>query len=79
VPILQIRDMPQDLYQQVALAAKTEHRSMAQQAIVELKRALGTDLDDRRHALCARLLRSDRSFPVLQPMPEDLIREDRNR
>jgi len=79
MPILQIRDIPEDLYQQVALAAKTEHRSMAQQAIVELKRALGTGLDDRRKALCARLLLSDRYFPAPRATPEDLIRKDRNR
>ena len=38
MPSLQIRDLPDDVYQALALRAEREHRSLAQQAIVELRR-----------------------------------------
>lgn len=78
MPILQIRDLPEDLYQRVAAAARAEHRSLAQQAIVELQRALGGDHPDRRTAIVARLRAEDRRLGVGMPDPETLTREDRD-
>jgi hypothetical protein len=79
--ILQIRDFPDDLYAELRREAERSHRSIAQQAIVELRKAQG--LETRvRHAAIERL-RS--KAPVLSmkdagvPAPEALIREDRNR
>ncbi|MEZ5727423.1 MAG: hypothetical protein R3E48_05005 [Burkholderiaceae bacterium] len=40
---LQIRDIPEDVYQGVLAAARAEHRSLSQQAVVELRRALGLE------------------------------------
>lgn len=38
MPSLQIRDMPEDVYEALAFRARLEHRSLAQQAVVELRR-----------------------------------------
>jgi plasmid stability protein len=39
MPSLQIRDLPDDVYQAFAFHAQQEHRSLAQQAVAELRRA----------------------------------------
>jgi hypothetical protein len=79
MPTLQIRDMPDDVYQGVANAARAEQRSLSQQAIVELRRALGLGSDDRRAAVIARLRADKRRLPRKAPRPETLLREDRDR
>lgn len=79
--ILQIRDFPDDLYAELRREAERSHRSIAQQAIVELRKAQGLDVS-ARHATIEKLRRR---APIL-PMgtkgvrdPVDLIREDRDR
>ncbi len=77
MPILQIRDVPDDVYQGVAAAARAEQRSLSQQAVVELRRALGLGGPDRRAALIDHLRASGRRLPLQAPSPEALQREDR--
>jgi plasmid stability protein len=38
MPSLQIRDLPDDVYQALAFCAQQEHRSLALQAVAELRR-----------------------------------------
>ena len=78
MPTLQIRDMPDDVYARIAAAARAEHRSLSQQAIVELRRALRLEGTDRRAAIIEKLRRSGRSLPAGAPRPESLLREDRD-
>lgn len=78
MPTLQIRDIPDDVYQGVAAAARAEQRSLSQQAIVELRRALGTGGDDRRAAVIEHLRHQTRRLPRKAPRPETLLREDRD-
>jgi antitoxin FitA len=78
MPSLQIRDLPEELYQRVAAAAIAEHRSLAQQAVVELRRALGDSHPDRRAAVIARLRTSNRRLAPNAESPEALVREDRD-
>jgi hypothetical protein len=78
---LQIRDMPDDLYLELRNAAERSHRSIAQQAIVELRKAQGLDVS-ARHMTIERLRRAAPLLPMRTkgvPAPEVLIREDRNR
>lgn len=79
MPNLQIRDVPDDVYQGVAAAARAEHRSLSQQAVVELRRALGLGSDDRRRAAIQTLRASGRRLPRSAAAPEKLLREDRDR
>lgn len=78
---LQIRDMPDDVYEALASRARHEHRSLAQQAIVELRRIPELTARERRLEVLKRLkvrLASEPA-PTLSVAPEDLIREDRRR
>jgi antitoxin FitA len=78
MPTLQIRDLPEDVYQGVAAAARAEQRSLSQQAVVELRRALGLGVADRRIAVVEQLRASGRRLPAQAASPESLQREDRN-
>lgn len=40
---LQVRDFPQDLYDQLKVRSEAEHRSMSQQVIVAVEQMLGLD------------------------------------
>ncbi len=80
MPSLQIRDLPDDVYQSLAFRAEREHRSLAQQAVVELRRI--PELTAREHRL--RMLESigkslHGAGHSLTPTPEALVREDRER
>jgi len=78
---LQIRDMPEDLYESLRLQAEKDHRSLAQQAVVLLSEALkqgGRDSSRRMNALKKiRLSKVEtRSSGV---SITELIQEDRRR
>ena len=81
MPSLQIRDMPEDVYEALAFRARSEHRSLAQQAVVELRRIPELLARERRLDVLARLKKRIASEPPrrLPVAPEDLIREDRDR
>lgn len=78
---LQIRELPADVYDALARRAGLEGRSLAQQAIAELRRVTAGAGRGRRLATI-ELLRSElaeRPDAVLTVDPVDLIREDRER
>jgi plasmid stability protein len=81
MPSLQIRDLPRDVYEALALRARTENRSLAQQAVAELRRMPEIEAGERRRSLAASLReRLEREGSrTLSAAPEDLIREDRDR
>lgn len=78
---LQIRDMPEDLYESLKAKAEKDHRSLAQQAIILLGEALNTGGRDSSRR--ARALMKIRSKKVQIRSKDinivDLIREDRER
>jgi len=78
---LQIRDMPDDLYQALSFRARQEHRSLVQQAVVELRRVPALTAGERRQAVLARICATLQQQPdaPLSPAPETLVREDRGR
>jgi len=82
MPSLQIRDLPRDVYEALAYRAERERRSLAQQAIVELRRLPQLVAADRRReaaaAIRARLSNRQRR-PRARLAPEALVREDRER
>jgi len=79
--LLQVRDFPQDLYEDIGRIAEFERRSIAQQTVVLLRDALKPPLSDkeRRHQILARLARIADAVPDGLPTPEAYIREDRER
>lgn len=80
MPSLQIRDLPDDLYQSLSFRARQEHRSLAQQAVAELRRIPALSAAERRRAVIANI-RATLGKPELPmtPSPEALVREDRER
>lgn len=79
---LQIRELPEPIYQKLREQADKEFRSLSQQAIITLSRGLGLveDLKFRRKEIIERITEE----PVVDddinlPDPVKLIREDRDR
>ena len=82
MPSLQIRNLPEDLYDRLNANAKRERRSLAQQAIVLLDRALREPEANRER--WRRVVQEMKDRPLLKPgqtytPPDVLIREDRER
>jgi hypothetical protein len=77
---LQVRDVPEHIYQKLLEESRREHRSLAQQTIASLAKALGTRLSpkDHRRELLSKI-RQKKPGPVATPLrdPVELIREDR--
>ena len=80
MPSLYIRNLPDDVYQALALRAEREHRSLAQQAVIDLRRVLRLAGLDRRRQVVEQI-REDlqRHAGPLVPTPEELLRADRER
>lgn len=78
---LQIRDMPAEVYEALALRARIARRSVAQQAVVELARMPELQARQRRLALIAELReRLGRTPPLTRRiLLARLVREDRDR
>lgn len=80
MPSLQIRDLPDDVYQALAFRAEREHRSLAQQAIIELRRIPEVAARERRRRIIERIRETlPERRRVLEPAPEVVIRDDRDR
>lgn len=79
--LLQVRNFPEDMYEELALHAKSERRSISQQAVVMLISALGEQgsLKRKRQELLNGLLEEEPVITGDYPSPADLIREDRDR
>lgn len=81
MPLLQVQDMPEDLYEKLSQIAEQENRSITQETIVLLKKA--SNYKESRIARRKRILRGIRSDIIVDsskfPDPADLIREDRER
>jgi len=78
---LQIRDMPEDVYEALSHRAQNEHRSLAQQAIVELRQMPELLAQERRQKALERL-RERIAKEGARPLPLDpavLVRKDRER
>ena len=79
LPNFQIRDLPDDIYLALQRQAEREQRSLSQQAIVELRRALQLDGGARRRALIEQLMLEPNVLSPDSPSTADLIRADRDR
>ena len=81
VATLQIRDCPDPLHQLLQLRARHNHRSLSQQALIDLEEACGGDSRERRRQALADLqeLAKEQAGRCFEPSPEALIRQDRLR
>lgn len=78
---LQIRDMPEDLYESLKLRAEKDHRSLAQQALVLLSDALkaGASGSNRRMEAIEKIQSQKIETKSKEIDVVELIREDRRR
>ncbi len=80
---LQIRQMPQPLYEQLAQRAAQFHRSLTQQAIADLSLAQASERSAKRLATLRKIRAAHASQALANPAdPEVLVawlREDRDR
>jgi len=81
MPLIQVRDVPDHIYRLLAERAKSEHRSLAQEAVVTLARGLQVEVDvkARRRALLAAIQSRPSADSERFSDPAKLIREDRQR
>ncbi|MBN2735919.1 MAG: hypothetical protein JXR70_02985 [Spirochaetales bacterium] len=81
MPLLQVRECPEDIYKKIAITAKRQNRTIAQQVIVLLERSLGQEEPsiERRKSLLNKI--ESRLIPdkVKAVDTVALIREDRDR
>ena len=81
MPSLQVRELPEPMFQKLKAEAERQHRSLAQQAVVTLERGLGQAEDPRSRR--RRVLDGIAGGPLIDadslPDPAALIREDRGR
>ncbi len=82
MPSLQIRELPEPIYQKLKQQAAKEFRSLSQQAITVLAKGLGVSMDPRSRR--KQILEQISKNPVnpsgaTLPDPVGLIREDRER
>ena len=81
MPLLQVRDFPADIYEEIIFEAKQQNRTIAQQTIVLIKKGLGEEVSnqERRRRLLERI--NSRIIPEEVKAIDVVkwIREDRNR
>lgn len=77
MPSLQIRELPEDVYAALAERARREGRSLAQQAVAELRGMAELTAADRRRRTLEALDQPGSPARVL-PDPVALVREDRD-
>lgn len=76
---LQIRDMPEEVYDALTERANRQRRSLAQQAIADLERIPELESRRVRQAVIERLRASAPVLPKKALDPVKIIREDRSR
>ncbi len=81
MPLLQVRDCPEDIYKKITMVAKRQNRTIAQQVVVLLEKSLGQDQPniERRRSLIEKI--NGRNIPQTAKDIDAvaLIREDRDR
>ncbi len=81
MPLLQVRDCPEDLYKKITYFAKKQNRTIAQQIISTLEKGLQMEQPnrERRNALLEKIHGREVKTEVNTVDDVALIREDRNR
>ena len=82
MPSLQVRELPEHIYQKLRETAIASHRSLAQQAIIAIARGLETELDPKtRRIMVLEKISQEQPFDAVKKLPDPakLIAEDRKR
>ena len=81
MPLLQVRDFPADVYEEISFEAKRQNRTIAQQTIVLIKKGLGEEISniERRRLTIERTNRRNIPPDAQSADYVRLVREDRDR
>lgn len=81
MPSLQVRDLPDPLYNKLKISAARSHRSLAGEAVFLLETALECcpSATGRRREILSRIGERAAAVPANLPDPVGLVREDRER
>lgn len=81
MPLLQVRDCPDDIYKKVTIAAKRKNRTIGQQVVALLEKGLGQDQPntERRRQVLERIEARQIAEEIKKVDAVALIREDRDR
>jgi hypothetical protein len=81
MPLLQVRDFPEDIYKKITIAAKKQNRTISQQVVVLLEKSLGQDESnsERRKREIEKIKERKVSESAKNIDAVALIREDRER
>ena len=81
MPLLQVRDFPDDVYEEISFEARRQNRTIAQQTIVLIKRGLGEEISNRERRRLAIERTNKRNIPqgVKSVDYVKMVREDRSR
>jgi hypothetical protein len=79
MPSLQIRDMPDDVYEALAERARAQRRSLAQQAVADLARVPELEARRERQMVIEHLRTAAPVLPKKALDPVKVVREDRDR
>jgi hypothetical protein len=81
MPLLQVRDCPEDIYNKLSMVARKRHRTIAQQTVEFLEKSLSREQSnrERRKTLIEKIQAMD--IPEKARTIDDVkwIRENRNR
>ena len=81
MPLLQVRECPEDIYRKIMYAAKVENRTIAQQTVVLLEKGLGQQETNmsRRKNLLDRIQKRRIPEAIKAVDTALLVREERDR
>jgi len=81
MPLLQVRECPEDIYLKISKTAKKQNRTIAQQVVVLLKKSLGQEQSnkERRKKLLSKIESRQISNEVKAINAVALIREERDK
>jgi len=81
MPLLQVRDFPGDVYEEITFEARRQNRTIAQQTIVLIKKGLGEEISnqERRQRVLEKIKGRSVSKEAKEVDYVKLIREDRAR
>ena len=81
MPLLQVRDFPKDIYDEISFEADRQKRTIAQQTIILIKKGLGEEISNKERRKLAVEQASARNVPENAKSIDYVksIREDRER
>ncbi|MDR3124001.1 MAG: hypothetical protein LBU16_09525 [Treponema sp.] len=81
MPLLQVRDFPEDIYEEITFEAHRQNRTIAQQTIMLIKKGLGEEMSNKERRRLAIERTFSRNIPQNVKVVDHVkfVREDRDR